>query len=124
MTEGLSPYAEEIDAAESRRLEADKAGAEARAERAALDIERCEIRAPFDGVVSSLSVEVGSKLRPGSEILRLVNLDLIDVPLEPAISTNPYFKFDAVVQESGTFQFTWYDDDGSVYDEAKKIKIG
>ncbi len=48
---------------------------------------------------------------------------VIDVTLEPAISTNPYFQFDAVVPESGTFQFTWYDDDGSVYEETADIAV-
>ena len=48
---------------------------------------------------------------------------VIDVTLEPAISTNPYFEFDATVPEAGEFKFTWYDDDGSVYEDAKKIEI-
>lgn len=50
--------------------------------------------------------------------------NVIDVTLEPAISTNPYFQFDATVPEAGTFAFTWYDDDGSVYEESKEISIG
>lgn len=49
--------------------------------------------------------------------------NVIDVTLEPAISTNPYFQFEAVVPESGEFKFTWYDDDGSVYDTSKKITV-
>lgn len=48
---------------------------------------------------------------------------VIDVTLEPAISTNPYFQFEATVPEAGEFVFTWYDDDGSVYDTKKKIEI-
>ena len=48
----------------------------------------------------------------------------IDITMEPAISTNPYFQFDATVPEAGEFVFTWYDDDGSVYNENKKIAIG
>ena len=48
---------------------------------------------------------------------------VIDVNLEPAISTNPYFQFDAIVPESGEFQFTWYDDDGDVYEASKKITV-
>ena len=50
--------------------------------------------------------------------------DVIDVTLEPAISTNPYFQFQATVPESGTFNFTWYDDDGSVYETSKDIAVG
>jgi sulfur-oxidizing protein SoxZ len=50
--------------------------------------------------------------------------NVIDVTLEPAISTNPYFEFEATVPEAGEFTFTWYDDDGSVYTETKSISIG
>lgn len=49
--------------------------------------------------------------------------NVIDVAMEPAISTNPYFQFDSVVPESGEFTFTWYDDDGSVYTESKSIDV-
>jgi len=48
---------------------------------------------------------------------------VLDVTLEPAISTNPFFEFDAVVPETGTFTFTWYDDDGDVYTETKDIAV-
>ncbi|MGG7644577.1 thiosulfate oxidation carrier complex protein SoxZ [Rhodovulum sp. YNF3179] len=50
--------------------------------------------------------------------------NVIDVTMEPAISTNPYFEFQAMVPEGGEFKFTWYDDDGSVYEEAKSISVG
>ncbi|MCY4591247.1 MAG: thiosulfate oxidation carrier complex protein SoxZ [Alphaproteobacteria bacterium] len=50
--------------------------------------------------------------------------NVIDVTMQPAISTNPYFQFDAVVPEAGEFTFTWYDDDGSVYTKSRKIKAG
>ncbi|WP_319823907.1 thiosulfate oxidation carrier complex protein SoxZ [Thalassovita sp.] len=49
---------------------------------------------------------------------------VIDVKMEPAISTNPYFEFEAVIPEAGEMLFTWYDDDGSVYTDTKKIAIG
>ncbi len=49
---------------------------------------------------------------------------VVDVTMESAISTNPYFEFDAVVPEAGDFKFTWYDDDGSVYDTSKSVAIG
>ncbi|WP_147124238.1 thiosulfate oxidation carrier complex protein SoxZ [Shimia ponticola] len=50
--------------------------------------------------------------------------NVMDVEMAPAISTNPYFAFDAVVPEAGEFKFTWYDDDGSVYEETKAVAIG
>lgn len=43
--------------------------------------------------------------------------------LDPAISANPYFEFSARVPESGTFTFTWVDDDGSVYTDEQSIKV-
>lgn len=43
--------------------------------------------------------------------------------LDPAISANPYFEFSARVPESGTFKFTWIDDDGSVYEDEQNIEV-
>ena len=48
---------------------------------------------------------------------------IVDVTMEPAISTNPYFQFDAVIPEAGDLKFTWYDDDGSVYEETKSVAM-
>jgi len=49
--------------------------------------------------------------------------NVIDVAMEPAISTNPFFEFQATVPETGTFAFTWYDDDGDVYTDSKDIAV-
>jgi sulfur-oxidizing protein SoxZ len=43
--------------------------------------------------------------------------------IEPAVSANPYFEFSVKVPESGTFKFTWLDDDGSVYETEKSITV-
>ena len=48
---------------------------------------------------------------------------MIDVAIAPAVSTNPYFEFEAVVPESGEFAFEWYDDDGSVYSTTASIEV-
>ncbi len=48
---------------------------------------------------------------------------VIEVVMEAAISTNPYFEFEAVIPEAGDMVFTWYDDDGSVYTETKSVAI-
>lgn len=50
--------------------------------------------------------------------------NVINVELHGAISTNPYFQFEAAVPESGDFTFTWNDDDGSVYTTTKSIAVG
>ncbi|MBY4892899.1 thiosulfate oxidation carrier complex protein SoxZ [Rhodobacteraceae bacterium N5(2021)] len=64
---------------------------------------------------------------PRSIINRFVcdfnGINVIDVTIEPSISTNPYFQFEAVVNETGTFNFTWYDDDGSIYEETADITV-
>ncbi len=53
----------------------------------------------------------------------LNGVNVIDVAMEPGISTNPYFEFDVRVDAAGEFKFTWYDDDGSVYEDVKPIAI-
>ena len=42
---------------------------------------------------------------------------------QPGISANPYMAFFAKVTESGTFEFAWTDDDGSVYKATSKIEV-
>ena len=48
---------------------------------------------------------------------------VFEVDIEPAVSSNPFIQFDVKVPESGEFKFTWVDDDGSVYETAKKIAV-
>ncbi len=43
--------------------------------------------------------------------------------MHPAISANPYMEFTAKVEESGTFKFSWVDDDGSVYTATSDITV-
>lgn len=67
------------------------------------------------------------KLIPRSIINRftcdLNGNNVVDVTIEPAVSTNPYFEFAAKVDAAGEFKFTWYDDDGSVYEDKKRIEV-
>ena len=66
-------------------------------------------------------------LIPRSSIKRFTcdfnGVNVIDVTIEPAVSTNPYFEFDARIADSGEIRFTWYDDDGAVYEDAKTISF-
>ena len=48
---------------------------------------------------------------------------VLDMDLEPAISTNPYVEFDLKVPESGELAFKWTDDDGSVYEDKQTIEV-
>jgi len=43
--------------------------------------------------------------------------------LEPAIAANPYLQFTAKVDESGTFKFSWTDDDGTVTTAEETITV-
>jgi len=56
---------------------ADLESAKAQLERIRLDIERCTIRAPFDGVVNQLPAEIGRVAEVGDTVARVVDLDPI-----------------------------------------------
>ena len=43
--------------------------------------------------------------------------------LEPAISANPFIAFPVKVDRSGTFTFTWTDDNGKVYKDQAQITV-
>jgi len=43
--------------------------------------------------------------------------------IEPAVAANPYLQFKAKVDESGTFKFSWTDDDGTVTTAEEKITV-
>lgn len=48
---------------------------------------------------------------------------VFECDLDPAVSANPYFEFTAKVPESGTFKFTWVDDNGEIYTDEQKIEV-
>mgnify|MGYP001194186497 CR=1 FL=1 len=41
----------------------------------------------------------------------------------PSIAANPYQAFYVRATESGTFEFSWFDDDGAVYKAEQKITV-
>ena len=43
--------------------------------------------------------------------------------LEPAMAANPYLQFTAKVVESGTFRFSWTDDDGTTVTAEETITV-
>lgn len=43
--------------------------------------------------------------------------------LNPAISSNPFISFDVKVDKSGTFDFAWTDDNGTVYKDQAPITV-
>ena len=50
--------------------------------------------------------------------------EVMSTNLHGAVSTNPFIQFDMTVQESGDLAFKWVDDDGSVTETTKSIKVG
>lgn len=48
---------------------------------------------------------------------------VLDMEIEPSLAANPYIEFHARVPESGTFAFTWFDDDGSIYETTSDITV-
>ncbi len=62
-------------------LVASLAAGEADAELARLDLEKCVIRAPFAGRIVALLVEKGDHVMPATQMLRLVDPKLIEVPV-------------------------------------------
>jgi len=48
---------------------------------------------------------------------------VFSMDLEPSISANPYIEFYAKVPESGTFTFTWVDDNGETYTTENAIEV-
>lgn len=43
--------------------------------------------------------------------------------MEPAVAENPYFEFNVRAEESGTFKFTWVDDNGEIYSHEQAIEV-
>ena len=48
---------------------------------------------------------------------------VFSVDLEPAVAPNPYLKFYARVEQSGTFRFSWTDDNGTVTTADEKVEV-
>ncbi|TWU13780.1 Multidrug resistance protein MdtA precursor [Symmachiella macrocystis] len=67
------------------QLERKRATAVSDLETAQLDLARTEIRPPFSGALSEVMVEVGQNLRPGDPLVKLLDLDVIEVPVPLAL---------------------------------------
>jgi len=48
---------------------------------------------------------------------------LFSCSLESAMAANPYLQFSAKVEESGTFRFSWGDDDGTTITTEETITV-
>jgi len=73
----------DIDLEEVRRKQilARQAAHEQDLELARLELRRADIHAPFAGVVSEVLVETGQYVRPGEPLLKLANVNRVEIPL-------------------------------------------
>jgi sulfur-oxidizing protein SoxZ len=49
--------------------------------------------------------------------------EIFSAKLEPAVAANPYLSFFLKASESGTLEFAWADDDGSVYKAQQPLMV-
>ena len=95
------------------------ATAEARREAAALDLERTYIRAPFEGVVEDVQLEVGDYAQSGTPCARIVDLDpmlLVGQLTERAVDrvavgSPATGRLSTGAEVSGTISFVGYEAD-------------
>jgi multidrug resistance efflux pump len=64
------------------RAVASKRSRLAEAELAVLNVERCDIRAPFAGTIESLLIEVGDRAAPGVVLVRLLDPAHVEIPIQ------------------------------------------
>ena len=48
---------------------------------------------------------------------------IFSMDIMPAVSANPYIKFNMRAEKSGEFEFTWVDDNGSNYSSKSKLAV-
>jgi RND family efflux transporter MFP subunit len=69
--------------------------ARAAVEQAELDLQRTEVRAPFDAQVLTRDVDLGSQVRPGDRLARLVGVDEAWVVATVPMRTLPRVRFES-----------------------------
>ena len=53
------------------------------------NVERCMIRSPIDGFIAAVDIEVGESLVPGQRVARVVNIDVMEIPLRLPAGARP-----------------------------------
>ena len=49
--------------------------------------------------------------------------EIFSADWHPAVSANPYQAFFVKVPETGTFEFSWLDDDGAIYKSTHQVTV-
>ncbi|EMB18349.1 efflux RND transporter periplasmic adaptor subunit [Rhodopirellula europaea] len=82
-------------------IKAEMAAAKASLERAQLDLDRTEVTAPFDAQILTQSVNIGSQVRPGDELARLIGVDEYWIMAAVPIRTLRWIQFPKI-NDDGT----------------------
>lgn len=56
-------------------------------------------------------------------VAKMNGTEFLSSEWHPAVSANPYMEFYAVANESGTMDFEWHDDNGTVYTASAKVTV-
>lgn len=49
--------------------------------------------------------------------------EILSVDMRTGMAANPLLTFYAEAKESGTLEFTWYDDNGAIYTDTAEIEV-
>lgn len=76
---------------------------------AKLNVERCSITAPIDGVLATFDIEPGENVTVGTQIARIVDVDHIEVPIRMPASARPRLHVGDEVRLAATGELmkTW-----------------
>ncbi len=98
----LQALQSQLDQIAPRRaaLGASRAVRLAEADMARLSVERCDVRAPFDGRIENLMVREGHRVLPGSPLLRLIDPRHVEVPIALPASAHAELRPDALCRLS------------------------
>ena len=77
--------------ADSKRLKAETRSSKAGVEQAKIAVEKCAIKAPYDGYISERLVDAGELVQPGTPVMRLIAADRGRI--EAQISTTEFDSF-------------------------------
>lgn len=85
-------------------IKAEMAAAKASLERAQLDLDRTEVTAPFDAQILTQSVNVGSQVRPGDELARLIGVDEYWILAAVPVRTLRWVQFPETKEDGSTIE--------------------
>lgn len=96
----LLDVTEALDSLEPRRAQllARRQAQEATLSLSQLNLERCSIVSPIDGIVQAVDVDVGESVTAGQRAARVVSLEIIEVPVQLPAAARPTVRVGNMVQ--------------------------